>query len=115
MMQITEEMVLAFLRAWHTTAEETGKADPDDAAMRAGLQAALSVGGVVVLSATVYAENQARLRRLEALEAGGVDNWEGYPHAMSVFYGMDEEDETPEERELREAAEDEAQMFRPRH
>jgi hypothetical protein len=53
MMEITEEMILAFLQAWHTTAEETGHAYPDDAAMRAGLQAAVG----------------DKLERLAALEA----------------------------------------------
>jgi hypothetical protein len=29
--------------------------------------------------------------KLAALEAAGVDNWEGYSHAMSLYAGEDED------------------------
>jgi len=35
---------------------------------------------------------QQRLDKLDALEAGGVDNWEWYDEAMSVLDDEDEED-----------------------
>lgn len=31
-------------------------------------------------------------RKLTALEAAGVDNWEGYGHAMRVLHGEEDED-----------------------
>jgi uncharacterized protein with PhoU and TrkA domain len=31
-------------------------------------------------------------RKLTALEAAGVDNWEGYSHAMRILRGEEDED-----------------------
>lgn len=31
-------------------------------------------------------------KKLAALEAAGVDNWEGYSHAMAVLRGEEDED-----------------------
>lgn len=38
-----------------------------------------------------YNEFVARSNRLGALEAAGVDNWEGYDHAMRILHGEDDE------------------------
>jgi hypothetical protein len=37
-------------------------------------------------------ELEKRSDRLAALEAAGVDNWEGYGHAMAVLRGEADED-----------------------
>lgn len=34
-----------------------------------------------------------RAQKLDALEAAGVDNWEGYSEAMKILYKDNEEDE----------------------
>ena len=48
---------------------------------------------VVLVSAEDYAEIQEQLDKLNALEAAGVDNWEGYCYAMEILRGeADEED-----------------------
>lgn len=39
----------------------------------------------VVMDRSDYDEMQADLRWLRALEAAGVDNWEGYDHAREIF------------------------------
>lgn len=38
-------------------------------------------------------KRQARIDKLQALEAAGVDSWEGYDIAMRELYGEDEEDD----------------------
>lgn len=38
------------------------------------------------------AEEPSDSDRLAALEAAGVDNWEGYGHAMRVLHGEEDED-----------------------
>lgn len=35
---------------------------------------------------------QERLKKLDALEAMGVDNWQGYDEAMRELYSEDDED-----------------------
>lgn len=39
------------------------------------------------------AEAEPRLAKLDALEAYGVDNWEGYDEAMRSLFCEDEDDE----------------------
>lgn len=39
------------------------------------------------------AEAEPRLAKLDALEAYGVDNWEGYDEAMRSLFYEDEDDE----------------------
>jgi hypothetical protein len=34
-----------------------------------------------------YQELLHQARKLEALEAAGVDNWRGYDHAMEILHG----------------------------
>jgi hypothetical protein len=46
---------------------------------------------VVLLSHEDFNEMQQSVERLAALEAGGVDNWEGYSEALRGFYGEDDE------------------------
>lgn len=38
-----------------------------------------------------YEELLEASKKLEALENGGVDNWEGYEYCMSEFHEIDEE------------------------
>ena len=40
-----------------------------------------------------YAEDQKRLRWLDALEAAGVDSWEGIDEARQIFYDTEPEDD----------------------
>lgn len=46
---------------------------------------------------TIDEAEHERLKRadakLDALEAGGVDNWEGYSEALRAFYADDDKDE----------------------
>jgi hypothetical protein len=55
--------------------------DPDD--MTAGL---------VMIPEATYNLLKESDRKLQALEAAGVDNWEGYSVAMRDFYGDEDED-----------------------
>ncbi len=88
-MEITEEMILAFLQAWHA---EDRDDYPDDAAMRAGLQAAFTVAPGKWVSQETWDRWTDAAARLAALEAAGVDNWEGYSYAMAILEGDAEQD-----------------------
>jgi len=43
--------------------------------------------GTVTITLEDYAELQAASDKLDALEAAGVDNWEGYDFAMDILNG----------------------------
>jgi hypothetical protein len=45
----------------------------------------------VILTSREFDDMQERLRWLDALEAAGVDNWEGYSHAREIL-GEEDED-----------------------
>jgi hypothetical protein len=45
---------------------------------------------MVTIPKKEYDELQATSRKLAALEAGGVDNWEGYDFSMESLRGEDE-------------------------
>lgn len=47
----------------------------------------------ITVPLSVYHRMQLRLAFLDALEAAGVDNWEGFYHAQSIFRGEHGEDE----------------------
>lgn len=47
----------------------------------------------VSLSLEEWAELQESARILQALRTAGVDNWEGYEHAMQLLREEDEADE----------------------
>lgn len=47
---------------------------------------------MVTVQRAKYEELLQRSTRLSALEAAGVDNWEGYDHAMAVLRGGEDED-----------------------
>lgn len=100
-MQVTDAMITAYGKAW---AEQNDKPGNEvGARRRAGLTAALEVlaqdPGVVLMTREVFEDVEGQLRKLRALESAGVDNWSGYDSAMEEIW----------------AAEDEAQMFRPKH
>lgn len=44
------------------------------------------VNNMVSISEDEYEELKSAKDKLEALEAAGVDNWEGYSYAMESFY-----------------------------
>ena len=46
----------------------------------------------IELTKEKYKKMQERLRKLDALEAGGVDNWEGYSYALNECSEEEEED-----------------------
>lgn len=46
--------------------------------------------GMITISMSRYEQLMASERKLEALEAGGVDNWEWYDEAMEAY--QDEEE-----------------------
>lgn len=46
---------------------------------------------VVLVSAEDYAAMQGDLDKLNALEAAGVDNWQGYDDAMAIMRGEEED------------------------
>lgn len=48
--------------------------------------------GTWTLSHAEYQQLKRDSDRLGALEAAGVDNWEGYGHAMAVLRGEEDED-----------------------
>lgn len=41
-------------------------------------------------------KQRERLKKLQALEAGGVDNWEGYDEVMRELHNAEEDDEDHE-------------------
>lgn len=46
--------------------------------------------GTWTLGHAEYQQLLADQNRLNALEAAGVDNWEGYGHAMSILHGEED-------------------------
>lgn len=46
----------------------------------------------VTIPKAEYESLQRRSRKLAALEAGGVDNWEWYGESLSEFYAKEDED-----------------------
>lgn len=52
---------------------------------------------LVVLTPAQYKELDKRDRKLRALEAGGVDNWEWYSDSLEDHYEDDEEEEEDDE------------------
>jgi len=53
----------------------------------------MSVGNTITLSVKLWEEYRKAYFELQALEAHGVDNWEGYGEAMATIYDEDEEDD----------------------
>jgi hypothetical protein len=47
---------------------------------------------MVTIQRTTYVDLVECKRKLDALEAAGVDNWEGYGHAMTVLRGEADEE-----------------------
>lgn len=76
-MRVTDEMCEAFRRAWNGT----------DDCTRAGLQAVFDLierePGIVMVSKVLFDSMKQDVVTLRQLEAGGVDNWEGYGAAMA--------------------------------
>lgn len=57
------------------------------------LKLVLNTAGTVIQNLRQKLEEaQDRLKKLDALEAGGVDDWEWYDDAMSSITDKDEED-----------------------
>lgn len=64
-------------------------ADQDDE----NLKLVLNTAGTVIQNLRQKLEKaEDRLKKLDALEANGVDNWEGYDEAMRSIADEDEED-----------------------
>ena len=99
-MRVTDAMIVAYGEAWAAQSEKSG--NEVGARRRAGLEAALkaaeSDSGMVLMTREVFDSMEADVRKLHALESAGVDNWSGYDSAMEEIW----------------AAEDEAQMFKPK-
>lgn len=53
---------------------------------------AVERGDMVTVSRTAWEQYQEDSERLGALEQAGVDNWEGYGHAMSILRGEDDDE-----------------------
>jgi len=49
------------------------------------------VGDSATIPLSVYLGLLESEKRLAALEAAGVDNWEGYGHAMRILRGEDDD------------------------
>ena len=47
--------------------------------------------GTITILVSRYEELVRRSTELGALEAAGVDNWEGYGHAMRILHGEDDD------------------------
>jgi hypothetical protein len=47
--------------------------------------------GTWTLTQAEYQGLKRDSERLSALEAAGVDNWEGYSHAMRILHGEDDD------------------------
>lgn len=47
---------------------------------------------IVTLTSEEYFDLLDAKRMLDALREAGVDNWEGYDHAMQIFNGENDED-----------------------
>jgi hypothetical protein len=52
----------------------------------------MSESNIITISKDHYEELIACQRKLEALEAAGVDNWEGYGYAMDLLKVMESEE-----------------------
>jgi len=89
-----DDAIYAVGPAMQTFLDELGKAVVAVMAERDQLASSLStVQTELQQHKDALAQAQGSIRKLAALEAAGVDNWEWYGDAMAELYGDDEEDE----------------------
>lgn len=52
-----------------------------------------TVTSTVTIDVSEYDELKRASKKLEALEAAGVDNWQGYDYAMEILEGEDHKED----------------------